>query len=88
MHQRASAASGAQEIDKKIEDLRVKNRRRREVLARGRSARKNKKSRADDCADAERRQRPRPERLAQAVLGLVGLSNQFVDGLSAQELVF
>ena len=88
MHQRPGAASGTQEVDQKIEDLRVKDRWRFKVLTRRSGPGKNKNSRTDDCADTERGQRPRAQRLPQTMLGLVSLSNQFVDGLAAQELVF
>jgi len=56
------------------------------MLASSRGPSKNENARADDRADAERGKRPRPQRLAETMLGLVRLSNQFVDGLAAQEL--
>ena len=86
MHQRASSASGAQEVDEKIEDLRVQDRWGFEMLAGGRSPGKNENARADDRADAERSQRPRAQRLAQAMFGLVGLGDEFVDRFTTQEL--
>ena len=86
MHQRPGGASGAEEVDEKIEDLSVQDRGNFEMLASSRGPGKNEYPRTDDRADTKRRQRPRPQRLAQAMLGLVRLSNQFVDGLAAQEL--
>lgn len=86
MHQRPCSASGAQEVDEKIEDLSVQDRRHFKVLTRGRGPGKNEYSRPDDRADAKRSQRPRPQRLAKTMLGLLRLGDEFVDGFTAQEL--
>ena len=86
MHQRAGSAAGAQEVNQQIEHLSVQDRGYLEVLASGRGSGKNKNSRADDRADAERGQRPWPQGFAQSMLRLVGLGDQFVDGFAAQEL--
>ena len=79
MHQRACSASGAEEVDEKIKHLSVQDRRNFEMLASGRGPGKNKYPRPDNRANAERSQRPRPQRLAKAMLGLVGLGDQLVD---------
>jgi len=39
---------------------------------------------ADDRADAERRERPRPEGFLQLVFRILGIRDQLVDGLAAQ----
>ena len=88
MHECARGASGAEKVNQKIEHLSVQDRGSLEVLASGRGPGKDKNSGADDRADAECGQRPRAQRLAQSMFRLVGLSDQFVDGLAAQELVF
>jgi len=56
------------------------------VLTRRRCPGKNEYPRPDDGADAERGQRPRPQRLAKTMFGLLGLGDEFVDGFTAQEL--
>ena len=86
MHKRPCSATGTQEVDEEVEDLSVQDRRHFKVLTRRRGPGKNEYSRPNDRADAERGQRPRPERLAKTMLGLLGLGDEFVDGFTAQEL--
>ena len=86
VHERSRRASGAQEVDQQIEHLGVQDGGRFEVLARRRGAGENKNSRADNGADAERRQRPGAEGLLEAMLGLVRIGDQLVDGLAAEQL--
>jgi hypothetical protein len=57
-----------------------------EMLSGSSRTRKDEDSRADDCADAQRRQRPGAKGLLEAVLGLLGLGDQPVDGLAAEKL--
>ena len=87
VHQRARRASGAQEVDDQVQHLRVQDGRSLEVLSRRRRAGENENSRANDGADAQRGKRPRSQRLLKTMPGLVGLRNQFVDGLAAEKLV-
>ena len=86
MHQRPCSAAGPQEGNKKIEDLRVQDRRDFEVLAGGCGPGKNENARADDRADAEGGQRPGAQRFAQPMFRLVGLVDEFIYGFTAQEL--
>jgi hypothetical protein len=51
------------------------------VLSCGCRSGKGKNSRADDGADAQRRQRPRAQRLSQPLLGLLRVGDQLVNGL-------
>ena len=87
MHQRAGGAPGAQEVANQVKHLGVQDGGRFEVLARRRGAGEHEDSGPNDGADAESGQRPGTEGLLEPVLGLVGLSDQFVDGLAAQQLV-
>ena len=57
------------------------------MFSRGGRSREDKDSRADDCADAEGSQRPRPQRFLKPMPRLVGFRNQFVDRLTAEKLV-
>src|SRR5215469_15536862 len=86
MHQRSGGSSGSQKVDDEIEHLGVQDRGCLEVLARGRGSGKNEYSRPDDRSDAKRSERPRPQRLPESVFWFLGLSNQFVDGLTAKQL--
>ena len=86
MHQRSGGAAGAQEIHDHVERLRMQEGRRLEIFSRRRRSRKNENSRTDDGADAERRQRPRPQRLTEPVLRVLRLRDQFVDGLATEKL--
>ena len=45
-----------------------------------------KNARADNCADAERGQRPWPERLLQRVLGFFRVADQLIDGFAGKQL--
>ena len=86
MHQRSGTASRAQEVDQQVEHLGMKNGRCFEMLSRCGGAGKNENARANDRADAERGQRPRPQRFAKTMLRLLGLGYEFVDGFTTQEL--
>jgi len=87
MHQCAGSGARAHKIDQKIEHLRVQDRRRFEVLARGSSPSEHKDSRADDGPDAKRGQRPRPECLSELMLWAFGIGYQLVDGLAGEQLM-
>ena len=69
MHQRACRASSAQQIRHQIQHLRVQDGRSLEVLACRRSAGENEDARANDGADAQRRKRPRSQRLLKTMPG-------------------
>ena len=86
MHQRSRRASRPQKIYDNVERLRVQNRRCLEILSSRRRPRQDKDSRANNRADAERRQRPRPERLAQTVRRIVRFRYQLVDRFAAERL--
>jgi len=47
-----------------------------------------KNSGADDCADAERGERPGAEGLFEAVLGVLRIQNELVNGLTREQLIF
>ena len=65
---------------------RVQNRLGGDDGARRRRAGERENADADHGADAERRQAPRAQRLAQPLLRLLGGRNQSVDALGAEEL--
>ena len=88
MHQRSRRATGTQEVPDQIQNLRVQDGRSLEVLSRSSRAGEHKYPRADDGANSKRSERPRAKRLLETMTGLVGLGDQFVDGLAAEELVF
>ena len=87
MHEGAGCAPGAQEIHQQIEHLRVQDGWSLEMFACSRGPGKDKNSRSNDGADAERRQRPRAQSFAQLMLRLFGFSNQLVNGFAAEKLV-
>ena len=82
MHQCARGASGPQEVRNQIQHLRMQDRGRLEVFAGSRRASEDENAGADNGANAESRQRPRPERFLQAVAGFVGLGDELVDRLT------
>ena len=86
MHQRPGSVAGAQEIHDQVERLRVQDRRRLEVFSRRRRSREHKNSRANNRADAQRRQRPRPQRLTEPVLWMVRFRDQLIDRLATESL--
>ena len=86
MHERPGEAAGSKEIHDQVERLRMQDGRRLEIFSGRRRACKNEDSRTDDGTDAERRQRPRPERLTEPGFGVLRVRDQFVDGLAAQRL--
>jgi len=86
MHQRSSRATRPQEVHNQVERLRMQNRRRLEIFSSSGRSRENENSRANNRADAERRQRPWAQRLAEPVLRVLRLRDQFVDGLTAESL--
>jgi hypothetical protein len=86
VHERACGATSAQVVDRQIQDLGMQNGGSFEMLSGGGCPRENEDARADDRADAQRRQRPGAERLFQAMLGLLGFGDQPVDGLAAEKL--
>ena len=58
-----------------------------ELLAGNRRADDREDARANHGADAQRGQRPRPERLLEPVLGLFRVADQLVDRLAGKQLV-
>src|SRR5579864_111945 len=60
--------------------------RRLKMFACSRGAGENKNSRADNGANPQRGQRPRPQFLLESVPGLVGVGDQLVDGFTAEKL--
>ena len=86
MHQRSRRAARPQKIYDDVERLRVQNRWRLEIFSRRRRPRQHENSRADNRADAQRCQRPRPQRLAQPVRRIVRFRNQLVDRFAAERL--
>ena len=72
--------------DEVVEQRRVLDGRRVEVLPRHGRADDREDARADDRADAQRGQRPRPQRLLQRVLGLFRIADQLVDRLAGKQL--
>ncbi len=87
VHQRSRRRTGAQEGADQVQNLRVQNGRRFEVLTRRSRAGKHEDPRADDGADAERSERPWPQCLFKTMSGFVGFRDQLVDGLAAEQLV-
>ena len=84
VHERSGGAAGAQEIHDHVERLRMQEGRRLEIFSRRCRSRKHEDSRTDDGADAERGQRPRPQRFTEPVLRVLRLRDQFVDGLATE----
>ena len=87
MHQHLRRSPAAQEVHDDVEDLGVQDGGRLEIFAGGRGARKDENPRANDGADAQRRQRPRAQRLLQFSFRVFRLGNQLVDGFAAEKLV-
>ena len=73
-----------QKVGDKIEDLRMQDGRRFEMLSGRRRSGEHKNTGADNGSDAERGQRPRPQTFLEPVPRLVCLGNQFVNGLSGE----
>ena len=61
--------------------------RRLEMFSCSRCTREDENARADDGADAQRRQRPGAKLLFKPVARSVGVSDQLVDGLAAEKLI-
>src|SRR5450432_4581743 len=86
MHQCAGRASSAQEVEKQIHDLGMQDGRRLEMFSCRRSSGEDKNSRADDRADAKRRERPWPKSFLEPILRIVRVGNELVDGFAAEQL--
>ena len=86
MHQRPGSVPGSQEIHNQVERLRMQDGGSLKIFSRGCRAGEYKNARPDDRSDAQRRQRPRAQRLTKPVLRVFRLRDQFVDGLAAEEL--
>ena len=84
MHERSRGAAGAQEIHDQVERLRVQDGRRLKIFSRGGGSGQNENARADDGADAERRQRPRAQGLTEPVFRVFRVRDQLVDGLATE----
>ena len=87
MHQNLRGSATPQEVHDDIEHLRVQDRGRLEIFAGGRGARQDENPGTNDGADAERRQRPRAQRLLQFSFRIFRLGDQLVDGFAAEKLV-
>jgi hypothetical protein len=74
------------EIPHQVENLRVHDVFGLEELSGGGCAGQNENTGADDGADTERGERPRAERLSQAMLGVLRVGDKFVDGLAREKL--
>ena len=79
MHERASRAARPKEIAQHVQNLRMQDGGRLEVLSRGGGPGEDKDSRTDDGADAERSQRPWPQGFLETMSGLVGVGNQLIN---------
>ena len=86
MHERSGGTAGTQKIHNEIERLCVQNGRRLKIFSGGGRSRKHEDSRTNNRADAERCQRPRAECFTEPVFRILGLRNQFVDGLTTKGL--
>jgi len=67
MHEHGAGAAAAQKVDDDVEHLRVQDRRSLKIFSSSGGAREHEDARADDGADAQRRQRPRAERFLQSL---------------------
>ncbi len=76
----------AQIIGDEVEDLRVEDRRRLEVLASGSGSGQNENSRADNGADAKRGERPGAQSFPQPVFGRFGIRQELVDAFDPEKL--
>jgi len=73
-------------VDQVVAERGVENAGGIELLAGDGGADDGKDTRADDGADAERGQRPRPERLLERVLRFARVADQLIDGLAGKQL--
>ena len=85
MREHAGQIAVGHKILENIQHLRMQQRRSGELTGRGRTS-ENKDSRANDGADSERRQRPRPQSLLQPAFRPFRVGDQFVNGLLGKEL--
>jgi hypothetical protein len=72
------------EVREDVGDLGVPDRWQLEVFARRRGTGQDEDAGADDGADSQRCQAPRPEGLLETVLRLFRLRDQLVDGLGGE----
>jgi hypothetical protein len=86
MHQNRRGSSSAKEIDNDIEHLRMQNRGRLEIFARGRRSRQHKNPGANDGANSERRQADPAQRFLQFSFGVFCICDQLIDVLTPEEL--
>ncbi len=87
VHERSGGAAGAHEIDDYVERLRVQEGRSLEIFSGGGGPGKNENAGTDDGADTKSGQRPRAQRFAEAVFRVLGVGDQLVDGLAAENLL-
>lgn len=73
-------------IGEKVEDLRVEDGRRLEILSGCGGSRQYKNSRTDNRADAEGGKRPRAQRFLQPVFGRFGVSQELIDTFDPEKL--
>ena len=85
MQKHTGKISVLKQVLEDVQHLGVQQGRSRKLSSRGGPG-KNKNSRADDRADAQRRQRPRAQRLWQTVPRPFRVRNQLVNGLLGEEL--
>ena len=87
MHQNLRRPATPQEVHDDIEHLRVQNGGCLEIFAGGCGASKDENPGANNGANAERGERPRPQGFLETVLRMLRISNEFVDRFSGEELV-
>jgi hypothetical protein len=84
VHEDVLRSATTKEVHDDVEDLRVKDRGCLEIFARSGCARQNENAGTDDCANAQRSQRPGPKSFFQPMLGFFRFGDQFVDGFSRE----
>jgi hypothetical protein len=73
-------------VHEEIDEWRIENRRRVELLTGDGCADYSENARTDDCADAKGSERDRAEGLFESVLRRFGVRDQLVDRLTSEEL--
>src|ERR1700685_1783773 len=87
MHECSRSVAGAQKVDDYVECLGMQERRSLKVFSGGGRSGEYKNARADNRADSQRRQRPRPQSFLQPLARSFRFGDQLVDRLAAEKLV-
>jgi hypothetical protein len=74
-------------VHEHVQQRRLQQRIVRQIFTGGGSARNNKNARADDGADAQRRQADPAQSLAQTAFGILGVGQELVNVLRAEKLL-